>query len=956
MVANWRSPLLRILPILFALSSFACETPSVDDETPVQILLLPDMASSGEATEDSGISREEDRLNSIRPSTISTDGDTRLTLIGVQFDEALIVRIGNRLCDSLEVPTATRAVCTAPPSNDAGPTRLDITWSDGHSESYDDWLVYYIPLTISAVEPQRLSASTGGDVVLTGAGFVEEMYATVAGLRLPTLMVSSTEARITMPRVRPGVYDLQLSTPNQMTTLENGLTLFAPIEIASVAPGVGPQVGGELVRITGIGFLDDSTVSFGAENAEVRERREDGTSLVVSLPSSSEGGVVDVFVSNTNGTAVLDGGFLYTQSDTGFFSVLGVQPSRIPSSGGMGVWIGGQGFNEATRVRLNGQELVECVVESSSRIYCDVGVRQPNTYHLTVSDGLGNEFGPFPLEIYSEPLFFSIEPSRGSVAGGTLVTIYGEGFLDDIQCRFFEQSLDILSVESSRILALTPSSAVGIVDLQLNQNGASVYSPDAFEYLALGSSFGGVSGSSIAKNLNVAVYDGRTNQPIENARVRVTSVLTNDVWVSTTNANGQVVFADPELSPPVVVTAGHRDYTSSTVDRVVSENVSLLLAPKIPPEGRQSPEGEPLVTIRGTVFGIDALEKPEEGGRILMAVVETTHPYPNGMFSMPTPTESSMLFGDGRFQMIALPGQFGLVVTVGLISAEALTAFQARELNYWSLRRELEPKAMGYLPFLTGYPGDTISDVAVTVDRLRRTVSFVSLDNPPGGVPNAPNKFLVRAILDLGADGFFDLGVEQRSDAPDLNVTGLPQIAEWPENHVRMRWEGEAYVEPNETPSVSRYSWSSVTLDEVEAETSIGPFLPTTEVVSPSFEAVVDNPSSVQWVNHTGLDPNSVQEVADVHYLSLSNQESSLWTGWLPGAVDGAQLPLEDAPLRDQLAPVNLYYLSIFSGLADPQFNFDDFGFGTLGRLRAFSWSFTRFADGALSSESDEAP
>ena len=954
MVSNWRSPLLRILPILFALSSFACQTPSVDDETPVQILLLPDMVSGGEVPEDGGISREEDRLNSIRPPTISTDGDTRLTLIGVQFDEALIIRIGNRLCDSLEVLTATRAVCTAPPSTDAGPTRLEITWSDGHTESYDDWLVYYIPLTIRSVEPQRLSASTGGDVVLTGTGFVEDMYATVAGLRLPTRLISSTEARITMPRTRPGVYDLQLSSPNQSTVLENGLTLFAPIEIASVAPAVGPQVGGELVRISGIGFLDDSTVTFGAENAVVQERRQDGTSLVVSLPSAFESGVVDVSVNNTNGTAVLDDGFLYTRSDSSFFSVLGVQPNRIPSSGGMGFWIGGQGFNEVTRVRLNGQELVECVVESSSRIYCDVGVRQPNTYDLTVSDGLGNEFGPFALEIYSEPFFFSIEPSRGSVAGGTLVTIYGEGFLADIQCRFFDQSLDILSVEPSRILALTPSSAIGLVDLQLNQNGASVYSPDAFEYLDLGSSFGGVYGPSIDKNLNVAVYDGRTNQPIDNAQVRVTSVLTTDVWVSTTNVDGQVVLADPELSLPVVVTAGHPDYTSSSVDRVVSENVSLLLAPKIPPEGRQSPEAEPLVTVRGTVLGINALEKPEEGGRILMAVVETTHPYPNGMFSMPTPIESSILFEDGRFEMITLPGQFGVVVTVGLISAEALMAFQARELNYWSLRRELEPRAMGYLPFLTGHPNDTISDVEVTVDRLRRTVSLVSLDNPPGGVPNSPNKFLVRAILDMGADGYFDLGVEQRSDEPELNITGLPQIAEWPENHVRMRWEGEAYVEPDQTPSVSRYSWSSVTFDEVGATTSIGPFLPTTEVIQPSFEAVVDSPSSVQWLSHAGLDPNSVQEVPDMHYVSLSNQDGSLWTGWLPGAVEGTQLPLEDAPLRDQLAPVNLYYLSIFSGLADPQFNFDDFGFGALGRLRAYSWSYTRFADGEISSESDE--
>ena len=129
----------------------------------------------------------------------------------------------------------------------------------------------------------------------------------------------------------------------------------------------------------------------------------------------------------------------------------------------------------------------------------------------------------------------------------------------------------------------------------------------------------------------------------------------------------------------------------------------------------------------------------------------------------------------------------------------------------------------------------------------------------------------------------------------------------------------------------NRLSWSTITTTSLEASTVIGPFLPTTEVVAPEFEAVALPPVQVQWIEHPGVDSSRVQEIPHLHYLNLSNQDGLLWTGWLPGALNEFTPPLQALASLNQLSDLNLYYLSIFSALAVEPFTFDDFTFADLG-------------------------
>ena len=135
-----------------------------------------------------------------------------------------------------------------------------------------------------------------------------------------------------------------------------------------------------------------------------------------------------------NGTAVLSDGYLYTPSGGERFVVSGLTPSRLPTSGGVGFWIGGSGFDEATRVFIDGVAWAGCRFETSNRLFCDPGPRLEGDSIVVVESGTGIRSDELTVEFYEEPLFYNVEPDRGLVSGGTLVDITGRGFTPISEC------------------------------------------------------------------------------------------------------------------------------------------------------------------------------------------------------------------------------------------------------------------------------------------------------------------------------------------------------------------------------------------------------------------------------------------------------------------------------------------------------------------------------------------
>lgn len=83
------------------------------------------------------------------------------------------------------------------------------------------------------------------------------------------------------------------------------------------------------------------------------------------------------------------------------------------------------------------------------------------------------------------PQISGLNPTYGSNAGGTEVTIYGSSFTDktDVKVTFHKNEATILSSDPGTIKCLSPSSSKeGKVDISVTTSGGSATLPDAFRY------------------------------------------------------------------------------------------------------------------------------------------------------------------------------------------------------------------------------------------------------------------------------------------------------------------------------------------------------------------------------------------------------------------------------------------------------------------------------------------
>ncbi len=173
------------------------------------------------------------------------------------------------------------------------------------------------PLTVDAPEPTSVDgdsgAAAGGEsVTIRGTGFelgCEVTFGATAATNV--VAVQATRITCTVPAHAAGVVDITVTNPDdQAGTLENAYTFVAAPAPTSVSPATGSIDGGESVTITGTGFQDGATVTFGGA-AATSVVVVGPTSITCTTPAGAEG-LVDVVVTNPDAQAgTLNDGFTY---------------------------------------------------------------------------------------------------------------------------------------------------------------------------------------------------------------------------------------------------------------------------------------------------------------------------------------------------------------------------------------------------------------------------------------------------------------------------------------------------------------------------------------------------------------------------------------------------------------------------------------------------------------------
>jgi hypothetical protein len=285
-----------------------------------------------------------------------------------------------------------------------------------------------------------------------------------------------------------------------------GVRCPAPPKVTSIEPASGPTAGGTAVTIRGTGFLPGATVTIGSAASEVEVLSE---SEIKAMTAATSAGADEVIVADTNGTSGAGPSFTYIAPPPPP-TVTSIEPASGPTAGGTAVTIKGTNFLPGATVTI-GTAASEVKVLSATEITAKTAPGS-GAHEVSVTDEGGTSTaGPtFSYTPPPPPHVSSVEPSEGSTAGGTSVTIKGSGFIVPATVTIGSAASEVEVVSENEIKARTGATAAGSDEVVVtDSNGTSTGGP-TYTYLTPpsgGSAAAGnvIAGSGVLANVAVAL-------------------------------------------------------------------------------------------------------------------------------------------------------------------------------------------------------------------------------------------------------------------------------------------------------------------------------------------------------------------------------------------------------------------------------------------------------------------
>lgn len=262
--------------------------------------------------------------------------------------------------------------------------------------------------------------------------------------------------------------------------------------VTSFSPTSGPTTGGTNVTISGANFINGATVRFGTAASVGSAAFVSATQLIATTPSQLQGGV-SIFVTNPDGqSGTSSGQYTYVAPVAGP-TISSFSPTSGPSTGGTNVTISGTGFVDGATVRFGNTASIGSVTFISSTALTATSPAQTTAQSvpITVTNPDGQTVASTAQFVYTPPgpTITSVSPSSGSTAGGTNITINGNGFQTGATVLIgTAAATNVVVTSSSTITATTPvgpsditSSAARDVRVT-NPGGFSGTLPSGFTY------------------------------------------------------------------------------------------------------------------------------------------------------------------------------------------------------------------------------------------------------------------------------------------------------------------------------------------------------------------------------------------------------------------------------------------------------------------------------------------
>ena len=898
------------LDVTFVAGSLLALTPPVDSPGSVSVKALREDGQS--AVLPQGYRYVDDlAITSVSPNAVPTRGGVEVDVRGTGFDpDRTVVTLGNKGVARVNVIDSTlMRVLTAP--HPKGVVDLRVVTPNGRATKKDA-LRFFVSLGLQTVLPAAGPTAGGTLVTVRGEGFDAQTKVLFDGVSAAVVSrdVQTGQIVVTTPPHAPGPVPVTVVTGLESAVKIDGFfyTDDATPRILAASPPRGDLAGGETVLLTGVGLGQaQDAIVFGQKPAMVLERQD--TWARVQSPRADTPGPVDLTLTRGPTTlAALPNGFTYLALPT----LATVAPAQGPSAGGQSVVLTGERLGAVEQVLMGGVG-AGIVSREATRLEVVSPARVAGLVDVVLVQGESQVVKTDAYTYVDALEVWGFSPTRGALAGGTHVEVFGRGFgsivgvtLGGVEAdkvvRIDDNTLTLLTPPSSQ--ALTHEVALGV----RTQGGGGLDGPYLYQYYNPASRFGGASGGAVQGAVNVSVF-ASGGSPIPQAFVML-STRPDTKYQGWTNEFGQITLSGPEVLGSQTVSATAAGFSAATFRAVDAEDITIFLDRTVltpNPGGGGGATPAPLATITGRVK-MSAKISGATQSSFKMAAVATTSLSTRG--GNPEPGEGSVVFGEGEYRIRSRIGDLAVVALCGV---------------YDNTTQRFDPQFMGVKRYLSVADKQTVrADVLCDIP-LDKNLG-VKLVNP-AYAPAGPNSNVAKVVWDFGFEGYFASPVVATGLGDTLQVRRLPALA------------GElgdidfTVVAGSYTDLFAPFTETS-RLDVTALGTTLlmPPLLDVPEAISPQPGGTVVN-RQIRWQASGAYPP-------DLVFLILRNAQGlPVWTITVPGSQTSVTLPefpdFSGQPLAQRPEPYasGPLFLSI-TAVRIPQFDYDQVTYEDLSSSR----------------------
>jgi hypothetical protein len=419
-------------------------------------------------------------------------GGTEVFVDGRNFqDGCRITFFGDHAPEVLFI-SRERVQFTTPVQGEHFHGEIRLTNPDGLSAVARELFTYRLPTPeVHAVSPATGLVGGGKRISVKGVDFHPQCFARVGGNAANVTWKGAGTLDLITPRAEgPGPMDLEIENPDgQVAKLEAAFTYEAeptPPLLVEVVPARGFCEGGQVIRLYGNNFEGDTIVRIGEVRAVTRlvSRRE----IQAELPPRRQPGSVAVDLVDRHGVVVRrEDAFVYESRPAPRIDE--VTPRNGPMVGGTRLSIDGEHFDDHVYVRIGGQSPKQILARKATRIEL---IAPPSREAGLVDVEVGRGDSPvavakkaFRYDPSPAPIIELISPNKGTVDGGTVVSIDGKSFVAESAVLFGRtRAQSVKFVSATALEAKAPPGKNGeMVDITVrNPDGKEAVSKRAFMY------------------------------------------------------------------------------------------------------------------------------------------------------------------------------------------------------------------------------------------------------------------------------------------------------------------------------------------------------------------------------------------------------------------------------------------------------------------------------------------